>query len=86
MSVVTVSSLGDVIAQHLDYQSLSQLILMQTSTWFFLSGHSHSVLGSLLTVVSLLYSLTVPYRGRPVRRVLVVKMRKLESVDAIPPA
>ena len=84
--VVTVPFHGIATAKHLDCQSLSQLIPLQT-TVFLLSGYSHSVLGSLLMVVSQLGTLTVPSPDRPVRKGLMVKEENdSEPVDAIPPS
>ena len=81
------SSHGDVTAKHSDCQSLNQLIPVLTNSVFLFLGHSHSVVGSILMVVSLLNSLTVPSLGRPVRKVCAVKEETdVEPTDAVPPS
>ena len=89
MTAVTVSSHGDVTAKHSHCQSLNQLITVLTNSVFLFWGHSysHSVVGSILMVVSLLNSLTVPSLGRPVRKVCAVKEETdVEPTDAVPPS
>ena len=52
MAVVTMSCGGDVIAKHFSCQSLSQLVPLQINSVFLFLGHSCSVVGSVLMVVS----------------------------------
>ena len=74
---VTVPSFEDVTARNLGCHSLSQL---KVKSVFLLLGHSRSVLGGLLMVVSWRDTLTVTSPSRPVRMVLVAK----EETDSKP--
>ena len=76
-ALVTVSSHGDITTEHFHCQGFSQPILLKTNSKLLLTEHSRSVLGSLLTVVSLLDNLTVPSPRIPVWRVFAVKKMKL---------